>query len=248
MRSLWLALGLVAACGPAVEPGDSGADASTGDVDDSSGAPASESTDATASAGTAPGTTTDTPGTSSTTTAGTTTADPSTTTVDPGSTGSSDDGSSGDPPDFEPICAGDAELSFAVTGMNQAGEYEGRLVWGSAVEPVDEGSPDPIVVLQQDTIEGGVFDLACMNSMSENFIYPSVMVVIDADDDGVCSDGDVGWSQQLFGWSDDQIYRVDGSSLYADGDPEWLVTDMAWQPVGAMSKAWGVPVCEYYFG
>jgi hypothetical protein len=147
------------------------------------------------------------------------------------------------------ICGDDGQFGITMSGTNQQ-EFEGRRIWMSAVEPSfddPEGSPDPIVVVMQTTIADGAFEMTCPLGLTENSSYPSFAVVIDANDDGVCNDGDVAFGQQLFGWIAELNYSFDGASAYShENDPPWLVTEDAWQSVAGMMGFNGDPFCDYY--
>ena len=136
-----------------------------------------------------------------------------------------------------------------MSGENQS-EYEGLRVWLAAVEPDGEApprDPDPIVVYMQDVIADGVFEMSCDAGLTENSAYPSIAVIIDADDNGECSDGDVAFVTQLFGWLADERYSFDGATAYgySDGNP-WMITEAAWNPVAGQTGFDGSPLCDYY--
>jgi hypothetical protein len=150
---------------------------------------------------------------------------------------------------FDPICNGDAELDLVVSGIGQA-SLEGAMVWVAAAEP-EQGptpGPDPIVARLATTVAGGAFEVSCVTGLTENYVYPSIGVVADADGDGECGDDDLAFTIQLFGWEWDQVYIVEGDALVAVGDGEpWVMSHQAWHTVAEVGEVWGKSFCDYYF-
>ncbi len=232
----------IAACGPDVEGGDDGAGTSGDDA--SATAPSSTSSPGTSE-------TTGDEGPSSSSTSGqnpttTTTATTTPTTTDDPDTGASESSGDVDVP-FEEVCADDRDFGASVSGTG-LDAHEGRFVWVSAVEPDPETKENPIVVHLRATIANGAFELACPSGLTETFLYPSLTVVLDADDDGACSDGDIAFTSQLFGWDREVHYAIEGDAAvsYVEGQAVPL-TDDAWHPVTDMAGFDGGPFCDYYF-
>jgi hypothetical protein len=224
LRSMMLVL---VGCGPAVSVDDEDAGATSGGEEEGS----------TSSSESAPATT----GSTSTSTS---------TSTSEGSSSESGDGSStsGDDP-IEQLCREDGEFAATVSGTNQT-DHEGRLVWISGVEPDVEApprEPDPVVLHMEASIDGGAFELTCPVGLTENSYYPSIAVIIDADGNGECSDGDVAFVTQLFAWADDVRHSFDGDTVYgySDGNP-WLISEAAWSPVAGQMGFDGSPLCDYY--
>lgn len=97
-------------------------------------------------------------------------------------------------------CAGDGTYDVAVsaTGLE---EYEGATVYIAAYQLAGEDEPARRVLLRT-AVADGAFAADCAASITTNFAYPSVAVLLDLDDDG-CNDGDPVVSHQLFGWDED---------------------------------------------
>jgi hypothetical protein len=232
MDSAWLRCVVIvlAGCGPAVSVEDEDAGSTGGEEEGS-----------TSSSESAPATTAST---STTTSTSTSTSDGSSSESTDGSSSSS----SGDDP-IEQLCREDGEFAATVSGTNQ-NDHEGRLVWVSGVEPDVEappGAPDPIVLHMEASIDEGAFEITCPMGLVENTAYPSIAVIIDADDNGECSDGDLAFVTQLFAWLADERYSFDGETAYgySDGNP-WLITEAAWAPVAGLTGFDGSPLCDYY--
>ena len=236
----WLACVLsIAACGPSLE-GSSG-DTSGGADDDAAQEGSTSGVPATTGAGSSEDDGDDAPVDATTAEATSGDTGDADGTTDPGSSTDSTGA-----PGMALLCP-DAQLELGITGVDQ-GRHEGRRIWASAVEPENDPDMATPVVIVEDIVTGGAFELSCPAGLSENMWYPSIAVVIDADDDGTCSDGDLGWTMQLFAWSDAQIYAFDGTDVFSTaGDRPWLITSDAWQPVAEIQPPWGTPVCEYYF-
>lgn len=132
--------------------------------------------------------------------------------------------------DNQPRCEGWKAYDLEASGSD-LGDLEGATVWISAVQPENNPHKDDVTVLLEATVEDGAFSASCDSSLSYNMIYPSAAVIIDANDDGVCSDGDQLVVWQYYGWDDDQVFSMDSGDLSTiDGDTTW----------GDRS------VCEYY--
>jgi hypothetical protein len=174
------------------------------------------------------------------------TSGPGSTSNDPGT--ESGDSSTGTVEPAEPLCPNDREFAVSVSGTNQ-NAHEGRLVSITALEPSFEMADDPgLVVHMEATIQGGAFDLTCPMGLSENTAYPAVAVMLDVNDDGDCSDGDLAFVWQGFAWNSAQRYAFDGDSVYwLEDDPPWLISENAWQPAEGMMGFDGGTFCDYYF-
>ena len=124
------------------------------------------------------------------------------------------DGASSDPAVQGPvttqskeICSTDGSFDFHVWGQGLT-SWEGRRVFVAAFEPSTPdfgleapGKAERRPVRMQTTIKDGSFSVACPSSLRENYAYPSYTVVIDSDDDGRCSAGDLARQAQLYGWN-----------------------------------------------
>lgn len=137
-------------------------------------------------------------------------------------------------------CEGLGHLDFALSASNLA-DHDGRAVWMSAIEPTatDTATIPVIAAFEQGEVIDGSFDLACEDSLTENFAYPSFTVVIDADDSGDCSPGDLAATFQGYGWADDQVFDL------TPGQDGWLPA--TWLAVGDTPSFWGEDLCTYYF-
>lgn len=155
-----------------------------------------------------------------------------------------------DPPYAEPAegpsspyatkCEGLGHLDFALSA-SKLEEHEGRAVWMSAVEPssTDTATVPIIAAFEQGEVIDGSFDLACEDSLTANFAYPSFTVVIDTDDSGDCSAADLAATFQGYGWADDQVFDL------TLGQDEWVPA--TWHAVGDTPSFWGEDLCTYYF-
>jgi hypothetical protein len=148
---------------------------------------------------------------------------------------------------YEPVsvyvtrCDGLGQLDIALSASDM-GAYEGLQVWMSAVEPtsVDSQSAVPVVAaFQEGEVVDGAFALSCNDSLTENYAYPSFTVVIDADDSGDCSAGDIAGTFQGYGWADDQVFDLTA------GQDGWV--PVQWATVGEGGLVWGEDFCTYYF-
>ena len=115
------------------------------------------------------------------------------------------------------ICSTDGSFDFHVWGKGLA-SWEGRRVFVAAFEPAtpDFGPKAPArpkrrPVRMETTIQGGSFSVACPSSLRKNYAYPSYTVVIDADNDGRCSTGDLARQSQLYGWDAAVAENVNGA-------------------------------------
>lgn len=145
------------------------------------------------------------------------------------------------------LCVEGGDFAFALeaSGLER---HEGRAVTIVVMEPTgDPGlADDPVVQLHPEVVDGS-FAGGCPSALSMAANYPSWAVVIDADDDGQCSDGDLAFSLQLFGWATDQIYTIDGDTVLShDSRPPWEITQDAWLPVSSIGEVWGTTFCDYY--
>lgn len=132
--------------------------------------------------------------------------------------------------DTLPLCEGIGTYDLEASGSD-LGSLEGSTVWISAVQPDTNPHKDEVTILMEATVEDGAFSASCESSLSDNMIYPSAAVIIDANDDGICSDGDQLVVWQYYGWTGDQVYTVDS------GDLSTIAGDTTW---GDRT------VCEYY--
>ena len=137
-------------------------------------------------------------------------------------------------------CDGTGHLDFALSA-SELHEHEGRAVWMSAVEPglTNSVSDAPVAVFEQGEVVDGGFALSCEDSLTENYAYPSFTVVIDADDSGDCSAGDVAATFQGYGWADDQVFDL------TPGQDDWVPA--IWHVVEDNPSVWGESFCAYYF-
>ena len=121
-------------------------------------------------------------------------------------------------------------------------EYEGRAVWAAAFEAENNPYTDSINVLLASTITFGSYDMACPNSLTENYRYPSYAVVIDADGSGDCTPDDLAAVGQFYGWGSDQRFVAHGT----EGQDATHGIPVTFERIGA-SKTWGDRTfCEVY--
>ncbi len=137
-------------------------------------------------------------------------------------------------------CDGLGHLDIALSASHLE-EHEGRAVWMSAVEPAwtDTSTEPAIAAFEQGEVVDGQFDLACEDGLEENYAYPSFTVVIDADDSGDCTPGDLAATFQGYGWADDQVFDL------TEGQDGWIPAE--WHTVGDTASVWGETFCAYYF-
>jgi len=106
-------------------------------------------------------------------------------------------------------CDQDGSLDITVSG-EVLEQHEGATVWVSAVEPLTDPRDAPVRVFLSDTVQNGTFYTHCGQSLDENYVYPSLAVIVDVDGDGVCSDADVAVIHQRYGWDRDVEIFVEG--------------------------------------
>ena len=103
----------------------------------------------------------------------------------------------------------------------------------------DTSTEPAIAAFEQGEVVDGQFDLACEDGLEENYAYPSFTVVIDADDSGDCTPGDLAATFQGYGWADDQVFDL------TEGQDGWIPAE--WHTVGDTASVWGETFCAYYF-
>jgi hypothetical protein len=138
-------------------------------------------------------------------------------------------------------CSSDGAFDFHIFGTLSG--YEGRLVAAVAIENPDFGATSqvqrrPVEMTTQ--VQGGSFSIQCPTSLRETYAYPSYALLVDADQDGHCSAGDVGLVMQLYGW--DQAVEHDIAA-----NPDWYPQ---LQPVGELHGGVGMDsndFCTGYF-
>jgi hypothetical protein len=137
------------------------------------------------------------------------------------------------------VCARTGRLDFKVTGRGLS-RLEGRRVVVAAYENAALGGALDAkrVVLRAGVIRAGAFSLACDRALTENYAYPSWAAYIDADNNGVCQSGDLGYQMQLYGWNQ----SVD----HAIGPSEWtrIAPGVFSRPLGSRASDF----CSGYFG
>jgi hypothetical protein len=136
-----------------------------------------------------------------------------------------------DPDPARLACASESTYDFRQRGEG-LDALEGALVWVSAVQPASDPEVAGVTVLLESVISYGAFDVACPDSLEENYIYPSSAVVIDADDSGDCSAGDLIVVSQWYGWDSDMIGVVKSTS-------ELVI-------IGDQTTWGGRGLCDYY--
>lgn len=96
----------------------------------------------------------------------------------------------------------DARFDFRVSG-DGLDVWEGKQVFSAALENHWEGteSVSVRVVNERTTVVGGAFQVLAEEALHTNYGYPSFAVLIDVDGDGKCSDGDMVYFRQFYGWS-----------------------------------------------
>jgi len=137
-------------------------------------------------------------------------------------------------------CDADGEFGIKVVASGLEG-LEGASVWLSAVQPVD-GGDDEVVVLLAGRVEGGAFRLACDRGLTTNYAYPSLAAVVDRDGSGACSSADDVFRMQLYGWNQAEEYGLVGDEVMTP-----FPIDNAWNPVAEVPPPWGEDLCAYHF-
>jgi len=130
----------------------------------------------------------------------------------------------------QPGCTSDRTWDFSVSGHGLEA-YEGRRVWAVALE-----SSPPRLVRLEGSIAGGSFAFSCPHSLDTNYAYPAWAVVIDADNDGACSAGDVQVTREFYGWNFNIAVALDGKA--------WMPIAQAHTVVGDRAS---FSVCNRYF-
>ena len=148
------------------------------------------------------------------------------------------------PSAVQPKCVSGRQwtLSLEASGLD---EWEGRRLWISAVEPVStgEGTLHEIAGRLETTITYGLASMSCVQGLTTNYWYPSAAVVVDADGSGACSAGDFQFTVQYYGWNEDQLFTIEGSTFSEQG----FELGTAWTPVSETGATWeGESFCSYY--
>lgn len=137
------------------------------------------------------------------------------------------------------VCARTGRLDFQVKGRG-LGRLEGRRVVVAAFEnaTLGGGLNAQRVVLRSGVIRSGAFSLSCDRSLRENYAYPSWAAYVDADGNGACNSGDLGYQMQLYGWNRSVDHEIAAT--------EWLRIAPAslHGPLGGRSSDF----CAGYFG
>lgn len=137
------------------------------------------------------------------------------------------------------VCARTGRIDFQVTGRGLA-RLEGRRVVAAAYENSGLGGALDAkrIVLRSGVIRAGAFSLSCDRSLHENYAYPSWAVYVDADNNGACNNGDLGYQMQLYGWN----RNID----QAIGASEWIriAPGSLTRPLGSRASDF----CSGYFG
>jgi hypothetical protein len=143
------------------------------------------------------------------------------------------------------LCSSDGEWRFSVTGTD-ASQFNGQLVAISAAEPSEPPGKDDVRAWLQGVVENGRVQLSCERGISTNYQYPSWAIVVDVDHDGKCSDDDLGFSEQLYGWNGDLDISLVGDEVTSTSRTNQR-SRLA--PVREQSSVWGgAGFCSYYFG
>ncbi len=137
------------------------------------------------------------------------------------------------------VCARTGRLDFQVKGRG-LGRLEGRRVVVAAYEnaTLGGGLNAQRVVLRSGVIRSGAFSLSCDRSLRENYAYPSWAAYVDADGNGACNNGDLGYQMQLYGWNRSVDHEIAAT--------EWLrIAPAALHgPLGGGARDF----CSGYFG
>lgn len=137
------------------------------------------------------------------------------------------------------LCARTGRIDFQVTGRG-LGRFEGRRVLAAAYENTGLGGALDAkrMVLRSGVIRAGAFSLSCDRSLHENYAYPSWAVYVDADNNGVCNNGDLGYQMQLYGWNRNIDQEI--------GATEWIriAAGSLSHPLGSRASDF----CSGYFG
>lgn len=101
------------------------------------------------------------------------------------------------------VCRGSGGLDFSVRSQGLVG-VDGAQVWVVALEnvPDETGSESRFqrATLLADRVDDGHFDLGCEAALTPNANYPTLMTLVDANRDGVCSPGDWFVMDAFFAW------------------------------------------------
>jgi hypothetical protein len=140
------------------------------------------------------------------------------------------------------ICAGNGSFDLKVTA-NDLAAYNGRRVQLAAVENNDDQSGQRRVALVSGTVTNGAFALGCGKSLTNSMSYPSFAAYIDVDGDGRCSNGDLAYQSQRYGWANNVTDKVGEARRWGRvGDPNMKYQLKA--PLGSSASDF----CDGYFG
>lgn len=118
-------------------------------------------------------------------------------------------------PEAGSLCSddGDFGVSFIASGL---AEFEGRHVWASGVHiayGARNGEDEPVFFLETRVRDGHV-DVACERGIVETYSYPRLALVIDANGDEHCSDGDLHMSDAFYGWANHLDYDLERHDFF----------------------------------